>query len=235
MMKKRKILHFNIFWHSDFLYFPEPSGNFSKNSHNRDGFFFPPWDIIVPPANTRNSSCLPDCLQKSTTSRENPWLQSGGRCVCVCWGDVQTARDTATCDRNRGTKKDGWNTAVLMRCGNTAGHWNQATNLRTHVEAIHEGVRYSCDQCGYKATTAGNLKKHIDSIHTGVCYPCDQCDYKATVTGSLKKHVESTHEGVRYPCDQCDYKATTKGSLKRHQKRKHQWYQLALHINWANN
>ena len=48
---------------------------FQKNSHNRDGFFFPPWDIIVPPANTRNSSCLPDCLQKSTTSRENPWLQ----------------------------------------------------------------------------------------------------------------------------------------------------------------
>ena len=45
---------------------------------------------------------------------------------------------------------------------------SQSINLRTHVEAIHEGVRYSCDQCGYKATTAGNLKTHIDSIHRGI-------------------------------------------------------------------
>ena len=137
--RREKFCALIFFWHSDFLYFPEPSGNFSKNSHNRDGFFFPPWDIIVPPANTRNSSCLPDCLQKSTTSRENPWLQSGGRCVCVCvggrGGDLQTARDTATCDRNRGTKKDGWNTAVLMRCGNTAGHCDMLS-LRARVPSM---------------------------------------------------------------------------------------------------
>ena len=37
---------------------------------------------------------------------------------------------------------------------------NCAGHLKEHVESIHEGVRYSCDQCDYRATTKGNLKRH---------------------------------------------------------------------------
>ena len=120
---------------------------------------------------------------------------------------------------------------------------SKSWNLRTHVEAKHEGVRYPCDQCEYKATTAGSLKTHSDSIHAGVCFPCGQCKYKATQAGNLQRHVdkvhkgqcnsranfkghlrehvESIHDGVRYPCDQCDYKATDKGNLKKHEISKH--------------
>ena len=39
----------------------------------------------------------------------------------------------------------------------------------------------------------GNLKEHRESIHEGVRYPCDQCDYKATTKGNIKKHKISKH------------------------------------------
>ena len=40
---------------------------------------------------------------------------------------------------------------------------------------------------------AGHLKKHIESIHEGVRYPCDQCDYRATEKGNLKRHEMFKH------------------------------------------
>ena len=57
---------------------------------------------------------------------------------------------------------------------------------------------------------------HIKSHHEGVKYPCDQCDYKATQKGSLLSHIKSKHEGVKYPCDQGDDKATQKSNLLIH-------------------
>ena len=38
-------------------------------------------------------------------------------------------------------------------------------DLRTHVKSIHEGVRYPCDQCDYKATQKSNLSKHSKINH----------------------------------------------------------------------
>ena len=36
--------------------------------------------------------------------------------------------------------------------------------MRQHVEAKHEGVIYSCQQCYYNATQKGNLKIHEQSV-----------------------------------------------------------------------
>ena len=52
------------------------------------------------------------------------------------------------------------------------------------------------------------------SIHDGVKYSCEFCDYKATQKGSLQEHVKSIHNGVKYSCDFCDYKETQKCSLQ---------------------
>ena len=48
-------------------------------------------------------------------------------------------------------------------------------------------------QCDNKSNFAGRLKEHVESIHEGVRYPCDQCDYKATDKGHLKRHRNSKH------------------------------------------
>ena len=82
------------------------------------------------------------------------------------------------------------------------------SSLKQHKDAKHEGVRYSCDQCEYVATQVSHLKQHKDAKHEGVRYSCDQCEYVSTRVSHLTKHKDAKHEGVRYPCDQCEYAAT---------------------------
>ena len=79
---------------------------------------------------------------------------------------------------------------------------------------------HQCNECDYKKYI-DNFKQHIKLIHEGVRYSCDQCDYKGTSKSHLTSHVKSIHEGVRYPCDQCDYKATRTRYLHGHQLTNH--------------
>ena len=46
--------------------------------------------------------------------------------------------------------------------------------------------------CEYQATTQGDLKRHKQAIHEGVKYACDQCEYHATDQRNLKKHKQSS-------------------------------------------
>ena len=36
-----------------------------------------------------------------------------------------------------------------------------STTLRIHKKSKHEGIRYDCHLCDYKATQKGDLKRHI--------------------------------------------------------------------------
>ena len=78
-----------------------------------------------------------------------------------------------------------------------------------------------CNECDYTATHAGNLKIHVMAKHEGIRYNCDECDHVATQPGSLKVHVMAKHRGIRFLCDICEYKGTTKGNTNMHMKRKH--------------
>ena len=78
-----------------------------------------------------------------------------------------------------------------------------------------------CNECDYTATISGNLKIHVMAKHEGIRYNCDECDHVATQPGSLKVHVMAKHRGIRFPCDICEYKGTTKGNTNMHTKRKH--------------
>lgn len=55
---------------------------------------------------------------------------------------------------------------------------------------------FHCDKCSYVAKRVTNLKTHIESQHIGIRFKCNQCEYKATGMGYLKIHKESKHEGV---------------------------------------
>ena len=58
-----------------------------------------------------------------------------------------------------------------------------------------DGLKYPCNQCGFKATQKYGLKEHERSVHEGVKYPCDHCSYKATNQRNLIKHKRGIHEG----------------------------------------
>ena len=58
---------------------------------------------------------------------------------------------------------------------------------------LHEDVKYSCNQCDYKASHQGNLKTHKMPVHEGVKFSCNHCDYKTSKQGNLKTHKMSIH------------------------------------------
>ena len=78
-----------------------------------------------------------------------------------------------------------------------------------------------CPDCGKEFSIRHAMLRHHRSAHQGVRYPCSQCDFKAAFSSDLKKHVESAHEGVKYPCNHCQYQATQRINLNRHIKNKH--------------
>ena len=93
--------------------------------------------------------------------------------------------------------------------------------IRTHIEAVHEGIRYNCEFCDYKGTTKPNLKNHISSIHENQRFYCNQCDVSSTKQGYINRHIKLDHEGFRYKCDECDHVAKTAYIIKMHKNKKH--------------
>ena len=67
--------------------------------------------------------------------------------------------------------------------------------------SVHEGIKYECDHCNYKASYQSSLKTHKMTVHEGIKYECDHCHYKANHRNSLKKHSITFHEGIKYECD----------------------------------
>ena len=54
---------------------------------------------------------------------------------------------------------------------------HKSRHLKTHVESTYKGVRYSCDQCNFKATQKRYLETHVESVHDEVRYSCVHCKY----------------------------------------------------------
>ena len=94
-------------------------------------------------------------------------------------------------------------------------------NLKQHKEAIHQGTKYDCNHCEYKAGYKTNLREHMLRMHETRKFKCDQCDYKASLYYRLKQHIESQHAGLRYKCEECDYKVGRKDTLAKHFNKNH--------------
>ena len=88
-----------------------------------------------------------------------------------------------------------------------------------HIQAKHEGIKYSCNQCDSQFTRQDSLKKHVLSHHKGNTREkiyCDQCDHQASTKTELKLHFQSKHEGIKYTCNQCESQFKRKIYLKQH-------------------
>jgi len=56
---------------------------------------------------------------------------------------------------------------------------------------------YSCDLCGREFPWKTSLRRHIESVHNGRRYHCDQCDFKATRNYCLVEHKRRKHSIIR--------------------------------------
>ena len=56
-----------------------------------------------------------------------------------------------------------------------------------HWQPVHEGVRYPCNLCNYKAKQKSELKR-LKTIHERLYYLCGQCGYTKFQS---KKHLHA--------------------------------------------
>ena len=89
--------------------------------------------------------------------------------------------------------------------------------LKKHIETMHNGVRYRCNECSYLSSDKANLRRHVLTLHEGLKFPCQNCDYHATDSGNLRRHNDSVHLNLkRFQCSQCEYCTNDNGNLRRH-------------------
>ena len=61
----------------------------------------------------------------------------------------------------------------------------------------HEGLRFACDLCDYKAVRFSTLKRHTESVHDGTKYLCKYCSYQTSHTQEFKKHMNDCHKSIK--------------------------------------
>ena len=99
------------------------------------------------------------------------------------------------------------------------------SELRLHVNTIHEGKGFKCQFCNntFKSKSSKNL--HVRKVHEGFKpepQKCSQCEKIYSSASALKLHVRAVHEKKRpYACHLCDLSFGQSGNLKIHLKGKH--------------
>ena len=75
--------------------------------------------------------------------------------------------------------------------------------------------QFSCKQCDKWFIGNSGLYHHNKSNHEGVKYSCTDCEFKATLKQTLQRHLAVAHEGLcMFHCNQCAYKAAQKINLQ---------------------
>ena len=71
-----------------------------------------------------------------------------------------------------------------------------AGSLYTHIKGAHEGLKYYCNDCDYKATHRGTVTTHIKAGHEGERNFVN-CEYNATARSSFLQHIKAIHEELK--------------------------------------
>ena len=87
-----------------------------------------------------------------------------------------------------------------------------------HKKVQHEGLRYPCDTCEFKAKSKPSLKLHINAIHKGLRISCKHCEKTVTAPGNLSNHIKISHgeEKKLTQCNLCDYSTFSQKYHRRH-------------------
>ena len=101
---------------------------------------------------------------------------------------------------------------------------NKRSNLKSHVERIHERVkRYKCDTCEFASYERRKVIMHRRAVHDKIKdFICDICNQAFTLSHDLNKHRAKKHGIVpNYKCELCEHTESTLFMLKMHIKKAH--------------
>ena len=80
---------------------------------------------------------------------------------------------------------------------------------------------FACNRCHGNYTNATVLKRHLLAVHEGVKQHCIPCAKEFSCLDSLKRHKRASHDGVKYPCKKCGNSFTSATARRRHRDVKH--------------
>ena len=109
----------------------------------------------------------------------------------------------------------------LFSCKQCEYSTGRNSQIKIHIESVHEGIVYPCEQCPYVTKLKDSFRSHIKSMHTKVFPVCSEenCIYETKSNDLLRKHLESDHEGeVKFKCDymNCGFVTNDENNVKDH-------------------
>ena len=95
--------------------------------------------------------------------------------------------------------------------------------LKRHVESVHKGVTYDCDQCERSFGLKTDLKRHVKTVHMNMKnFKCDECDQSFGQKGNLETHIRTVHRNEKnFKCDTCGKSFGLKQNLNKHIRNVH--------------
>ena len=93
-------------------------------------------------------------------------------------------------------------------------------NLSQHIQSVHEGIQFTCEDCGktylrLKALDHHKLVAHSDNPPTKP-FQCTICCKSYYRRDELNDHVISSHGEKLFKCDLCLYSTSLEKRLKKH-------------------
>ena len=102
------------------------------------------------------------------------------------------------------------------QCPICHSYFSKNTDLKRHIETVHEGQKTQCPSCQALFSRKTDLKRHIETVHEGKRTHCHLCSASFSRKTDLKRHVETVHEGKRTLCPNCSASFSRKTGLKQH-------------------
>eukprot|EP00092_Neocalanus_flemingeri_P044336 GFUD01049134.1.p1 GENE.GFUD01049134.1~~GFUD01049134.1.p1 ORF type:complete len:670 (+),score=113.47 GFUD01049134.1:59-2011(+) len=91
-----------------------------------------------------------------------------------------------------------------------------------HMDAVHKGHVFMCDQCDYSTRHKSNLNSHQKAKHEMRVYKCLLCDVTTSFKQYLQKHMKEKHgRPMIYFCSDCDYCNEDKQEYTTHKSNEH--------------
>ena len=78
---------------------------------------------------------------------------------------------------------------------------------------------HHCNICKVEFKQRNHLIKHNESVHQGIRFPCSQCEYRATRKEHLTRHMKLNHKiENQFHCASCSFKTDRNDYLKTHEQ-----------------
>mgnify|MGYP003349339387 CR=1 FL=1 len=64
-------------------------------------------------------------------------------------------------------------------------------------------LSYKCDHCDKTFVDKSQLKIHVENVHEGVKHTCKKCGKSFTLKSNLSRHLSVNHGDLKIECEYC--------------------------------